>query len=133
MYNYYDAMYEDIENYFQDNVDLDDYRDEEGNLDKDQIFDDLYDAMWISDSVTGNASGSYTFNSYKAEENLVGNRDLLLGALEEFGMADINLIEKGAEWCDVTIRCNLLSSVLQEYIDNLERQKEFCKLNGGRV
>lgn len=30
----------------------------------------VYDELWIDDSVTGNGSGSYTFNSYKAEENV---------------------------------------------------------------
>ena len=38
-----------------------------------------------SDSVTGNGSGSYTFNSWAAEENLCHNMDLLKEALNEFG------------------------------------------------
>ena len=35
------------------------------------------------DSVTGNASGSYTFSAWQAEENLCHNFELLTDALEE--------------------------------------------------
>ena len=69
--------------------------------------------------MTGNGSGSYTFNTYEAEENLVGNWDLLLEALENFGQADINPIEKGAEWCDVTIRCYLLPSAIDDVLEEM--------------
>ena len=119
MYNYYDAMYKDIEEYFRFNVCLDDYRDEEGNLDKEALCG-FSDTLWVEDSVTGNASGSYTFNSCQAEQYLVGNWCLLLDALEEFGEMNINPIEKGAEWCDVTIRCFLLGEVLSDFIDSLD-------------
>lgn len=119
MYNYYNAMFEDIEEYFLDNVCLDDYRDEEGDLDKETLYG-FYDTLWVEDSVTGNASGSYTFNSYEAEENLAGNWHLLSDALEEFGETNINPIEKGAEWCDVTIRCFLLGEVLSDFVDSLD-------------
>ena len=44
--------------------------------------------------------------------------DLLKEALEEFG-CDIGYLEKGAEACDVTIRCYLLSSAISEVIDKL--------------
>lgn len=39
--------------------------------------------------------------------------------LEEFGQPDINIIEKGAEWCDVIIRCYLLSQTIAEVLDDL--------------
>lgn len=119
MYNYYDAMYGDIEKYFRDHVCLDDYRDEEGNLDKEALYG-FEDTLWDEDSVTGKSSGSYTSNSYEAEEYLVGNWHLLLDALEEFGCMNINPIKKGAEWCDVTIRCCLLGEVLSDFVDSLD-------------
>lgn len=87
-----------------------------------EAFDQLYDDMWVDDSVTGNASGSYTFNSYKAEEYICHNLDLVEEALNEFGYGDKNCLEKGAEWCDVTIRCYLLSEVLFEVLE--ERWEE---------
>ena len=31
-----------------------------------------------------------------------------------FGCSDINYLEKGAEWCDVTIRCYVLGQALEE-------------------
>lgn len=77
--------------------------------------------MWTEDSVTGNASGSYYCNTWEAEEALAHNWDLLTEALEEFGMADvISILEKGAEWCDVTIRCYLLGQAISEAIEEIE-------------
>lgn len=37
--------------------------------------------------------------------------------MNEFGCEDVNAIEEGAEWCDVTIRCYLLGEVLREVLD----------------
>ncbi len=37
--------------------------------------------LFNEDSITGNGSSSYTFNTYKAECNLVGNWSLLKEAL----------------------------------------------------
>jgi hypothetical protein len=80
------------------------------------LYDVIYDELWVADSVTGNASGSYTFNTWQAEENIAHNWDLLEEALSEFGCSDVNVIEKGAEWCDVTIRCYLLAQCLSEVL-----------------
>ena len=33
-------------------------------------FEDFRESCWIDDGVTGNGSGSYTFNRYEAEENV---------------------------------------------------------------
>ena len=96
---------------------------------RDEVYEELYDDLWTEDSVTGNASGSYTFNAWKAEENLCHNMDLLCDALEEFGYgSSCSIAEKGAEWCDVTIRCYLLSeclnAVLDELIESFEEELE---------
>ena len=77
------------------------------------LYDALYNELYIADDVTGNASGSYTFNTWQAEENLCHNWSLLVEALNEFGY-DINILEKGAEWCDVIIRCYLLNQCLTD-------------------
>lgn len=81
-----------------------------GNYAIEDGFDSLYDAMWVDDSITGNASGSYTFNSALAGEYICANWDLLVEACDEFC---IN-IPKSAEATDVTIRCYLLHQVLEE-------------------
>ena len=87
-------------------------------------FQTLYDEMFIDDSITGNASGSYTFSTWQAEENIAHNMDLLKEALEEFGGDYGEALEKGAEHCDVTIRCYLLGQVLQEVLEELEEEEK---------
>lgn len=71
MYNYYENVTDDVGNYIIENKE---YL-EATNLEK--LEEELNEKCWDSDSVTGNASGSYTFNTYKAEENLNGNWDLI--------------------------------------------------------
>ena len=115
-YNYYEAVKDDIKQYIEDHDVKVTTRNRE-NLEQ-----SLYDDMFISDSVTGNASGSYTFNTWQAEENLCHNLDLLKEACEEFG-SDCNILES-AEGCDVTIRCYLLSQCLHEVLDELEEDDE---------
>ena len=115
-YDYYEAIKNDIKEYIKEN-----------NIDvtsEDFDRDDLYERLWISDSVTGNGSGSYTFSTWKAEENLCHNWDLLEEALDDFGETNVNITEKGAEWCDVTIRCYLLSRCLGDVIEELEEKEE---------
>ena len=76
-----------------------------------------YDDLWIDDSVTGNASGSYTFNTWTAEEYICHNMDLLGEALADFGCGADYITEYGAEACDVTIGCWVLGQVIDEAID----------------
>ena len=85
----------------------------------------LNDDCWNADSVTGNASGSYTFNTYKAEENLCHNWDLLSEACSEFGGNMGEWIEKGAEYCDVTIRCYVLYEAIGEALERLQIDDDF--------
>lgn len=116
-YNYREAMRNDINNAINEKEQWFGKTIKETYDSKEEAFDQLYDDMWVDDSVTGNASGSYTFNSYKAEEYICHNLDLLEEAMSEFGCEDANALEKGAEWCDVTIRCYLLGEVLREVLE----------------
>ena len=77
---------------------------------------------WTADSVTGNGSGSYTFNSAQAAENVADLifSDELLDMFREFGEDHIP-VEKGPEYIDVSIRCFLLDEVISE---NEEEIKE---------
>lgn len=116
MYNYKEEVLQAVEEAVKDEytpemlepVDLDDYAEK------------LNDALWIDDGVTGNASGSYFCNAYKAEEALAGNWDLAADAMEMFGCDGINPFDKGAEWVDVAIRCYLLSQCISDYIEQNE-------------
>lgn len=110
MYNYYEEVKEDVKEYLRNT----DERDEQT----------LYDEMFIDDSVTGNGSGSYTFSTWEAEENLCHNMDLLEEAANEFGCDIGSLIKEGAESCDVTIRCYLLGQILQEVLEEMEEEEE---------
>lgn len=111
MYSYIEAIKDDVRDYIDANIDLTEY----GNRQK--LEESLYDELWVEDSVTGNASGSYTFSARDAEENLCGNWDLLAEALREFGGG--NPLEMGAEACDVTIRCYLLGECIAEVLEEL--------------
>lgn len=117
-YNYREAVKNDIIDYINDH----DVKVTTSN--RDEVYEELYDDMFVSDSVTGNASGSYTFNTWQAEENLCHNLDLLGEALSEFGCEPDYMAKNGAEACDVTIRCYLLSEMLNEALDELETEDD---------
>lgn len=120
-YNYLEEMAVDIIEYIKDN-----YTNEEiiEKLEsRDEWAQELNDDLLTVDSVTGNASGSYYCNSWKAEEAVAHNLDLLGEALTEF-CDDCNALQKGAEWCDVTIRCYLLYRAIENALDELEEENE---------
>ena len=116
-YDYYAAVRNDILQYIADHDVKVTYEN------RDELEISLYDEMFVSDSVTGNASGSYTFNTWQAEENLCHNLDLLQEACENFG-TDAGTILISPETCDVTIRCYLLSSELGTVLDDLQTDEE---------
>ena len=88
--------------------------------DREELEQIANDKLWIDDSVTGNGSGSYTFNSWRAEEYLCHNLDELADACKEFGQDVGEAVKQGAEYCDVTIRCYLLSQAIATALDELE-------------
>lgn len=77
MYDYMEAMKTDIREWIDEN-------DFFTGRNVDYIEDDLVDALWNEDSVTGNVSGSYTFSTAKAKEYVLENTDLCREALTEF-------------------------------------------------
>ena len=118
-YNYYEAVKNDVMEWMEDawHFNIEEYDSLE------ELEEYLNDTLWTEDSVTGNASGSYTFNSQEAEEYLLYNLDLLGEALDCFG-CDVNVLEKGPEWCDVTIRCYLLSQAISEVLEDIREDFE---------
>lgn len=124
-YDYLSAVESDVREYIENNVDFHDYSD------LDEMKEDLNEKLFLEDSVTGNASGSYTFNTWKAEEYLCHNLDLLAEANEEFGGSS-DILSDGAEMCDVTIRCYLLGQAIenvapdmwQDWEDSQEESEE---------
>ena len=90
--------------------------------DREELEEIANDNLWTNDSVSGNASGSYTCNAWEAEENLCHNMDELEEACNEFGQDMGEAVKQGAEYCDVTIRCYLLSQAISAAIDELEEE-----------
>ena len=126
-YDYRQAVMDDIRDYIKEN----DIRVTNDN--REELETTLRDTLWANDSVTGNASCSYTFNAWKAEEYLCHNLDLLAEAIDEFG-ADAGTYKdciESAETADVTIRCYLLTECLSSVLDELEVEEEDeCRMDG---
>lgn len=116
-YNYLEAVKEDVLNYINENDIV------VTSENRDEVKQELNDTLFACDSVTGNASGSYTFNTWTAEEYLCHNWDLLSEALTEL-CCDMSYIERGAEVCDVIIRCYLLDQAISEVLDEVETEEE---------
>lgn len=127
-YNYVDALKEDIKNYIEENdIDIKTL----GDGDRDSAESTLNDDLWIEDSVTGNDSGSYTFDREQAKEYLFDSSDgmdLLKEAVSEYGIEAETIAEKMMgedwEWFDVTIRCYALYQAISEVFDELWDEEE---------
>lgn len=125
MYNYLESMKSDIKDYIKNEINTANYSD------RDELESDLNDILWTEDSITGNASGSYTFNRAEAAEYVNDNIDLLSEACAEFGIDSATVGEKFLdedwEYFDVTIRCYLLGQAISEALDEIEDDLEFAE------
>ena len=115
-YNYLEAVTADAKTAILENMDMWEWHNRE------ELEENANDWLWTADEVTGNASGSYTFSTWKAEENLCHNMDELEDACDEFGQDIGEAVKHGAEYCDVTIRCYLLGQAISAAIDELEEE-----------
>lgn len=117
-YNYNEAVKNDVLDYIRNEVNFSEFEDIE------ELEQSLNDDLWTVDSVTGNASGSYTFNRYQAQEYVMDNIELLNEACEEFGTNTETVGEKFLneefEWMDVTVRCYLLDQAISEALEEVE-------------
>ena len=124
--DYRDAIKEDVKNWL-DEVEWPTHKDRwptaiPGTPEYDEQRDEIYDRLYNSDPVTGNASGSYTFNSYQAADNvsqLIWDEDLwdLIGEAEP-------ALKRGPEYIDVAIRCALLSECLDAVLEDHELSED---------
>lgn len=114
-YNYLKVVTEDAKSAILERMDEWDFND------RDELEQVANDELWVDDGVTGNASGSYYCNIWRAEEALCHNWDLLADAIEEFG-GDADILKQGAESCDVTIRCYLLGQAIDAALNELEEE-----------
>ena len=112
-YDYREAVKDDVLEYINNEINFEDFDTLE------ELEEHLNEVLFTEDSVTGNASGSYTFNTYEAEENICHNLYLLGEALEEFG-GGYDILKDGAEAADVTIRCYLLGECIAAALEEIE-------------
>lgn len=116
-YNYLEAMKQDIKEYIEENINVTDYET------KKDLEEYLNDTLWTEDSVTGNASGSYTFNRATAKKYVDENKDLVNDMMEEFDCKDKVAnwwIENNYEAIDVSIRCYFLGQAISEVLEKIE-------------
>lgn len=115
MYNYMEAMKEDIRNYIENNINMTDYESRE------ELEECLNDDLWTEDSVTGNGSGSYTFDREEARNNLINNEDLAEEMITKYCVKSEEVAKHlfDYEWFDVSIRCYLLGNAIAETLDEM--------------
>ena len=129
MYDYEEAVRSDIKDYILENYDRNDLADFD---DEDDFKDCLIDTLVDEDGITGNASGSYYCNSYKAQEALNGNMDLLRDACEELNLSNEEVgehfLDEDFEYFDYIVRCYIVTytNVIEDVVDELlEENNDF--------
>ena len=121
-YNYLENVTTDAKQAILENLGYWSFSDRE---DLEEIANDI---LWADDSVTGNGSGSYTFNGEAAKEYVTRSddgMDTLRDAVREFDCeheAFTAFLEEDWEYYDVTIRCYLLGQAISAAIDELEEE-----------
>lgn len=80
--------------------------------------------LFNRDDVTGNASGSYEFNAWKAEENICHMWNEIQDMIEE-GFVTIESFQYGAEGIDVALRCYFLNEALENIISEMESKYDW--------
>ena len=122
-YNYLEAVTNDAKAAILENMDMWEWHNRE------ELEENANDWSWTADEVTGNGSGSYTFNREAAKEYVTRSddgMDTLRDAVREFDCeheAFSAFMEENWEYLDVTIRCYLLSQAISAAIDELEEEE----------
>ena len=128
-YDYYEAVKNDVLDYLKCEAG---FNVDEIVADRDDFEENLYDDLWINDSVTGNGSGSYTFCRETAKHYVIDNMDLVCEMSNDFGIEYAELgkhfMNEDWEYFDVSIRCYVLSACISDAIDELleENEVETC-------
>ena len=124
-YNYLEAVKDDVETWLVDNSsqfeEIKDNNKIDGVIDWDGVKEDLNDILWNEDSITGNGSGSYTYNRKKARDYLFDDGLQYLEDLVDEGWLTYESIGKDItnynfESLDVSLRCYFLSQAIEEVI-----------------
>nr|DAZ67912.1 MAG TPA: hypothetical protein [Caudoviricetes sp.] len=122
MYNYLEAVTNDAKQAILENMN------DWNFADREELEEIASDELWVDDNVTGNGSGSYSFNSEMAKEYVLESDDgldTLRDAAKDYNCehkAFTAFLEENWEYLDVTIRCYLLSQAISAAIDELEEE-----------
>lgn len=120
-YHYRTEMKQDILDYINRNITLDDW---EFRTD---LEDYLYNELWADDSITGNGEKYYDTESY-CESCLAYNLDLMMEACEEFGIDMKSLLQHYhdgdlARFLDCMIRCYLFVDTLHDVLNEIWKEQ----------
>ena len=110
-YNYLESVKENVKSYIDYDMNVSDFDNRES------LEENLNENLINDDSVTGNASGSYTFCRWDAEEHICHNTDLIQEATENLKLGKI---EYDPEKIDVAIRMYLLPQAISEVLDKMD-------------
>lgn len=130
MYDYKEAVADDIRNItlYEIKDDWDAMSFEEWKEQRDDIAEQLYEDLWVDDHITGNGSGSYTFDREKAKEYVLDGYQDVKEALKEFDVPAEEVADKFLsedwEYLDVTARCYVLYAAIDEVLDEYEQNRE---------
>ena len=120
MYNYKEQIRADVREWIEDN------KEQIEGLDRHDAYDVIYDSCWVSDSVTGNASGSYTFSRWEARQNFFNDEDSeeYIDQMIEDGFTcreSVGRAVQESQWelLDVSIRCWLLCDAVTDVVDEI--------------
>lgn len=119
-YDYYANVKDDVLTYINDEIRPGEYWDRDG------LESFLNDELFCDDGVTGNGCGSYTRNRSQAKEYVLDNTDLLKESIEEFDSKDKLIdwfFDDDYERMDVTIRCYVLGSCINDALDEIDREQ----------
>lgn len=113
--NFIDEVRKDLKEFIQDRWTEKEIKD----LDRDEVYDEAF----TEDSVTGNGSGSYFFNSWKAKESIFNmDEDLLRETISEFS---IDMGEHWGDWefLDCSVRCYALGKIdIEELLKEIREE-----------
>jgi hypothetical protein len=119
---YLEQIKEDIRNHIEENYTNEEISEKMEN--RDEFEEMLNDELWTDDNVTGNGSGSYTFDRSKAQEFVLADIETVQEALREFCVEADTIAEKFLEsdweYFDVTARCYVLGMGISEVLDEIE-------------
>lgn len=116
MANYLEQVTDSVRDVFDEYVDSYDT-----DMDADGIREQLYDDLWTDDSVTGNGSGSYTYDREEAKKYVMEDSDTVIEAIEEFGVdaktVGEKFLDQDWEYFDVTARCYVLGQAIDAVLE----------------